>query len=47
MGNPFTDPRLAAAVVDGLTFNGHIITTGTSSYRLRSTRATKRGAATT
>ncbi len=43
-GNTFTDPRLAAALVDRLTFNAHIITTGTSSYRLRSTRAAKRGA---
>ena len=41
-GNTFTDPRLAAAVVDRLTFNAHIINTGTSSYRLRSTRAAKK-----
>lgn len=33
-GNTFTDPRLAAAVVDRLTFNAHIIETGTTSYRL-------------
>ncbi len=46
-GATFTDPRLAAAVVDRLTFNAHIIQTGTSSYRLRSTRAAKKGAATT
>ena len=45
-GNTFTDPRLAAAVVDRLTFNAHIIQTGTSSYRLTSTR-TKKGAANT
>ena len=45
-GNTFTDPRLAAAVVDRLTFNAHIIQTGTSSYRLTSTRA-KKGAANT
>lgn len=45
-GATFTDPRLAAAVVDRLTFNAHIINTGTSSYRLRTTRAQK-GAATT
>lgn len=45
-GATFTDPRLAAAVVDRLTFNAHIINTGTSSYRLRATRARK-GAATT
>jgi DNA replication protein DnaC len=44
-GATFTDPRLAAAVVDRLTFNAHIIQTGTSSYRLHaSTR--KKGAAT-
>jgi DNA replication protein DnaC len=34
-GSTFTDPRLAAAVVDRLTFNAHILTTGTDSYRLR------------
>ncbi len=45
-GTTFTDPRLAAAVVDRLTFNAHIINTGTSSYRLRSTRAAKKGGAT-
>src|SRR5690625_32660 len=33
-GNTFTDPRLAAAVVDRLTYNAHIIQTGTTSYRL-------------
>jgi DNA replication protein DnaC len=31
----FTDPRLCAAIVDRLTYDGHIITTGASSYRLR------------
>ena len=45
-GSTFTDPRLAAAVVDRLTFNAHILETGTDSYRLRSTR-TKKGTATT
>ena len=45
-GNTFTDPRLAAAVVDRLTFNAHIIQTGTNSYRLTSTRA-KKGVANT
>jgi len=34
----FTDPRLCAAIVDRLTFNGHIIQTGTTSYRLAHTR---------
>ena len=46
-GATFTDPRLAAAVVDRLTFNAHIIQTGTASYRLRATRAAKKGAANT
>ena len=45
-GATFTDPRPAAAVVDRLTFRGHIIATGTDSYRLRATRAAKKGAAT-
>jgi DNA replication protein DnaC len=45
-GATFTDPRLAAAVVDRLTFRGYIIATGTDSYRLRATRAAKKGAAT-
>ncbi|MGW0771035.1 ATP-binding protein [Streptomyces sp. NPDC002676] len=35
----FTDPRLCAAIVDRLTFDGTIIETGTDSYRLASTRA--------
>jgi hypothetical protein len=34
----FTDQRLCSAIVDRLTFNGHIIETGTDSYRLRSTQ---------
>jgi DNA replication protein DnaC len=40
-GQTFSDPRLAAAVVDRLTFRAHIVETGTHSYRLRSTRAAK------
>jgi len=40
-GQTFTDPRLAAAVVDRLTFRGHIINTGTDSYRLKSTQQTR------
>jgi DNA replication protein DnaC len=40
-GRTFTDPRLAAAVVDRLTFHAHIIETGTTSYRLRATRAAR------
>ncbi len=35
----FTDPRLCAAIVDRLTFNGTIIETGTDSYRLAHTMA--------
>jgi len=35
----FTDPRLCAAIVDRLTFNGTIIETGTSSYRLAHSRS--------
>ena len=32
----FTDPRLAAAVVDRITYRAHIIQTGTVSYRVNS-----------
>lgn len=35
----FTDPRLCAAIVDRLTFNGAIIQTGTESYRLAHNKA--------
>ena len=45
-GRTFTDARLAAAVVDRLTFRAHIIETGSDSYRLRVTAATKGGAPT-
>ena len=45
-GRTFDDPRLAAAVVDRLTFRAHIIETGTESYRLRTTRASMGGAPT-
>jgi len=34
-GQIITDPRLASAVIDRLTFNAHIIETGTNSYRLK------------
>lgn len=40
--NTFTDPRLCAAIVDRVTFGGHIIETGTSSHRLAHTRATRK-----
>ena len=39
----FTDQRLCAAIVDRLTFAGHIIETGTTSYRLRTTKQKKGG----
>lgn len=35
----FTDPRLCAAIIDRLTYNGTIIETGTTSYRLTTTKA--------
>ena len=38
----FTDPRLCAAIVDRITFGGHIVETGSDSYRLAHTRATQR-----
>ena len=41
-GQIITDPRLVAAVIDRLTFNAHIIETGTDSYRLRLSRARRR-----
>ena len=36
-GKIITDPRLVAAVVDRITFNAHIIETGSDSYRLKAT----------
>lgn len=42
-GRTFVDPRLAAAVVDRLTYRALIIETGTDSYRLRTTK-TRRSA---
>jgi DNA replication protein DnaC len=41
-GTVFTDPRLVAAIVDRVTFNAHIIETGTQSYRLRTSRTSTR-----
>ena len=35
----FTDPRLCAAIVDRLTYDGCIIQTGSRSYRLRTAAA--------
>jgi DNA replication protein DnaC len=38
-GSVFPDPRLVAAIVDRVTFNAHILETGTQSYRLATSRA--------
>lgn len=40
----FTDPRLCAAIVDRVTFNAHIIETGTDSCRLAQTQEKRRRA---
>jgi len=41
-GTVFPDPRLVAAIVDRVTFNAHILETGTESYRLRTSKTTRR-----
>jgi DNA replication protein DnaC len=41
-GSVFGDPQLVAAIVDRLTFNAHIIETGSQSYRLRATKINAR-----
>jgi len=41
-GQIIPDPRLVAAIVDRVTFNAHIIETGTDSYRLRATTSRAR-----
>jgi hypothetical protein len=38
----FPDPRLVAATVDRVTFNAHILETGTTSYRLRTSKTSTR-----
>jgi hypothetical protein len=38
----FPDPRLVAAIVDRVTFNAHILESGTQSYRLRATSTAAR-----
>jgi len=40
-GGVIGDPRLVAAIVDRVTFNAHIIETGTESYRLKTTKAAR------
>jgi transposase len=39
----FPDPRLVAAIADRVTFNAHILETGTESYRLRTSKTAARG----
>jgi DNA replication protein DnaC len=46
-GSVFPDGRLAAAVVDRLTYRAHVIETGTESYRLRASQKARKGGATT
>lgn len=41
-GSVFPDPRLVAAIVDRITFNAHILETGTDSYRLRTSKSSSR-----
>ena len=43
-GSVFPDGRLAAAVVDRLTYRAHVLETGSESYRLPAGRARKGGA---
>jgi DNA replication protein DnaC len=44
-GTVFPDPRLVAAIVDRVTFNAHILETGTQSYRLRTSKTSRRNQA--
>lgn len=41
-GQTLTDPRLAGAVVDRLTFQAHIPETGDPSYRLRASQTRRK-----
>jgi len=41
-GTVFPDPRLVAAIVDRVTFNAHILETGTRSYRLATSKTAAR-----
>jgi DNA replication protein DnaC len=41
----FPDGRLAAAVVDRITYRAHVIETGSASYRLRATERARKGGA--
>jgi hypothetical protein len=42
MGQCVPRPRLVAAIDDRVTFNAHILETGTQSYRLRTSKGTAR-----
>ena len=44
---PFSDPPLCAAIIDRITYDAYIITTGTGSYRLRTTTARRQACGTT
>jgi DNA replication protein DnaC len=46
-GSVVADPRLVAAIVDRVTFNAHILETGTQSYRLRTSKNSRRNPKTT
>ena len=39
-GAVFPDPRLVAVIVDRVTFNAHLLETGTQSCRLRTSKST-------
>jgi DNA replication protein DnaC len=41
-GSVFGDPRLVVAIVDRVTFNAHILETGTHSYRLATSKTSSR-----
>lgn len=41
-GTVFPAPRLVSAIVDRITFNAHILETGTQSYRLRTSKNNRR-----
>jgi DNA replication protein DnaC len=41
-GTVIPDPRLVAAIVDRITFNAHILETGTQSYRLATSKTSNR-----
>jgi hypothetical protein len=41
-GTVFPDARLVGLIVDRITFNAHILETGTESYRLRTGKTSRR-----